>query len=333
MTQLKVGVVGLGRIGQVHLENLVYRVPMAKVVAASTPSDTGYAFAQNLGVTALYKDSLKVINHPEVEAIILCSPTDTHLPFIKAATKAGKHIFCEKPLELTVKKIEQIRKMVAQSGVKLQVGFNRRFDPNFAAVQQQVSKGKIGDLHILKITSRDPGPPPIKFIKVSGGLFMDMTIHDFDMSRFIVGSEVIEVFAKAAVRVDEAIGEAGDIDTAVITLKFENGCLAVIDNSRKAVYGYDQRLEIFGSKGMSKIGNTYADTQQFYDKKGTHRGLPFNFFMDRYTESYCNEMRAFIASVKNNKPILGTVEDALKATKIAIAANESVRTNKAIKVR
>lgn len=331
--QLKVGVIGLGRIGKVHLENLVYRIPEAMVVAASTPSDTGYDFAKNLGIKEIYQDSLKVIQHADIEAVILCGPTNTHLPHIKAAAKAGKHIFCEKPLELTVKKIERIHKMVNKAKVKLQVGFNRRFDPNFAAVQQQVSAGKIGDPHILKITSRDPAPPPIKFIKVSGGLFMDMTIHDFDMARFIVGSEVVEVFAKAAVRVDKAIGKAGDIDTAVITLKFSNGCLAVIDNSRQAVYGYDQRLEIFGSKGMSKIENTYADTQQFYDKKGSHRGLPYNFFMDRYTESYCKEMSAFINSVKNNQLIIGGVHDALMATKIAIAANESVRKNKPVKIK
>jgi len=324
--------VGLGRIGQVHIENLVYRIPAAKVIAASTPSRTGYEFTKNLGIEEIHQDSLKVINHKNIEAVILCGPTNTHLPHIKAACQAKQHIFCEKPLELTIKKIERIRKMVDKAGVKLQVGFNRRFDPNFAAVQQQVSAGKIGESHILKITSRDPAPPPIKFLKVSGGLFMDMTIHDFDMARFIVGSEVVEVFAKAAVRVDESIGKVGDIDTAVITLKFANGCLASIDNSRQAVYGYDQRLEIFGSKGMQKIENTYPTTLQQFDKKGSHRGLPYNFFMDRYTESYCNEMRAFIDSVQNDKPIIGGVEDALMATKIAIAANESVRKNKPIMI-
>lgn len=332
MNPLKVGVVGLGRIGQVHIENLVYRIPTAKVIMASTPSKTGYDFAKNLGVLEIYQDSLKVIQHPAIEAVILCGPTNTHLPHIKAAAKSGKHVFCEKPLELTVKKIEQIHKMVTKAKVKLQVGFNRRFDPDFAAVQQQVKAGKIGDPHILKITSRDPAPPPIKFIKVSGGLFMDMTIHDFDMARFIVGSEVVEVFAKAAVRVDKAIGEAGDIDTAMITLKFANGCLASIDNSRQAVYGYDQRLEIFGSKGMSKIENRYADTQQIYDKKGSYRGLPYNFFMDRYTESYCNEMKAFIDSVQQDKPVIGGVYDALMATKIAIAANKSLVKNKPVKI-
>jgi len=161
---------------------------------------------------------------------------------------------------------------------------------------------------------------------------MDMTIHDFDMARFIVDSEVVEVFAKAAVSVDKAIGKAGDIDTAIITLKFANGCLAVIDNSRQAVYGYDQRLEVLGSKGMSKIENNYADTQQFFDKTGSHQGLPYNFFMDRYTASYANEMTAFIDAIKNNDPIPITIEDALMATKIAVAANKSVQKNKPIKI-
>ena len=332
MNPLKIGVVGLGRIGQVHLENLVYRIPNAQVIAAATPSNTGYELAKSLGVPLIYKDSLKVIQQQDIEAVILCGPTDTHLPHIKAAAKAGKHIFCEKPLELTVSKIAKIKRLVDKYQVQLMVGFNRRYDPNFAKVQAQVAAGKIGEPHILKITSRDPAPPPIKFLKASGGLFMDMTIHDFDMARFIVGSEVVEVFAKAAVRVDQAIAEVGDIDTAVITLTFENGCFAVIDNSRQAVYGYDQRLEIFGSKGKSQIENTYPDTQVFYDKDGSHQGLPYNFFMDRYTESYCNEMRAFIDAVQHGKDMPSGVQDALMATKIAIAANTSIRKNKPVRL-
>ena len=183
MNHLKVGVVGLGRIGKVHLENLVYRVPLAKVVAVSSPSKTGVAFAKNLGIKEIHKNSLKVIQHRNIEAVILCGPTDTHFPHIKAAAKAGKHIFCEKPLDLTESKIEKIEKLVNKHQIKLMVGFNQRFDPDFAAIQTQVKKGKIGEPHILKITSRDPAPPPISYIKVSGGLFMDMTIHDFDMAR------------------------------------------------------------------------------------------------------------------------------------------------------
>ena len=188
-----------------------------------------------------------MINHPDVEAVIICSPTDTHAQYIVEAAQAGKHIFCEKPVDLSLPVIQRALDAVAKAGVKLMVGFNRRFDPNFAKIRQLVVDGKIGDPHILKITSRDPAPPPAEYSAVSGGMFMDMTIHDFDMARFIVGSEVTEVYAKSAVLVDEAIGKAGDVDTAIITLTFVNGAIGVIDNSRKAVYGYDQRVEIFGS--------------------------------------------------------------------------------------
>ena len=272
------------------------------------------------------------LTDPGIKAIIICSPTNTHLEYIEAAAKAGKHIFCEKPLEMTVAKIEQIKAIVETHHVKLQVGFNRRFDANFMRVQNMVKAGKIGQPHILKITSRDPGPPPIEYIKISGGLFMDMTIHDFDMARFIVGSEVVEVFAKGEVLVDKAIADAGDIDTAIITLKFENGCIGVIDNSRKAVYGYDQRAEIFGSKGMSSIGNNYPDTQILFDENGRHAALPLNFFMERYTEAYCNEMRDFVNAIKENKKVPVDYFDALMATKIAIAAKQSMEENRPIRI-
>ena len=215
-----------------------------------------------------------------------------------------------------------------QYQVKLQVGFNRRFDPNFKRIQAQVASGNIGEPHILKITSRDPGPPPVEYLKTSGGLFMDMTIHDFDMARFIVGSEVESVFAKGAVRVDKTIGEVGDIDTATIVLQFENGCLGLIDNSRKAAYGYDQRAEIFGSKGMSRINNNTIDNHMLYDEKGIHASVPLHFFMERYTESYCEEIRAFVKAIKENKPVLVGGKDALMATKIAMAANLSIQENR-----
>lgn len=332
MKQLKIGLIGLGRIGKVHLENLAYRIPAAKVCAVSDPAPATHDFARNLGVPAVLEDAEEVVYKAEVEAIVICSPTATHFAYIEAAAKAGKHIFCEKPLEMTVAKIEQIKKIAETHGVKLQVGFNRRFDANFSKVQSLVRAGKIGEPHLLKITSRDPAPPPMEYIKGSGGLFMDMTIHDFDMARFIVGSEVKEVFAKGGVLVDPAIGAAGDIDTAMITLTFENGCLGVIDNSRKSAYGYDQRLEIFGSKGMSRIDNNFPDKQTLYDDQGRHAALPLHFFMERYTEAYCNEMRAFIHAVKENQAVPVDSHDALMATKIALAAKQSVAKNKPVKI-
>ncbi len=327
---LKVGVIGLGRIGKVHLENLVYRTPNAQVVAVANPSSAPFEVAKNLGVTNTYNHAEEVIHHKEVEAIFICSPTPTHKNLIQEAAEAGKHIFCEKPLDMTVAAIEEINATVAQANVKLQVGFNRRFDSNFRKVRQQVANGSIGDAHILKITSRDPAPPDLSYIQSSGGLFMDMTIHDFDMARFIVGSEVEEVYAKADVLVDPQIGQAGDIDTAVVTLTFKNGCLGVIDNSRKAVYGYDQRLEIFGSKGMSRIENNHGDTEMFFDQTGGHRGVPYHFFMDRYTDSFCLEIQEFIRAVKDNLPVAVDGNDALQATKIALAANASLQSNRPV---
>jgi len=332
MSKLKVGVIGLGRIGKVHLENLVQRIPSAEVVAVSNPSEAAHDFAKQLGIKEIYKEGKKVVLHKEVAGVIICSPTNTHAAYIKMAATAGKHIFCEKPIEMTTTAIEELLAITNQQKVKLQVGFNRRFDANFSKVQQQVENGNIGEPHILKITSRDPSPPPLDYVKVSGGMFLDMSIHDFDMARFIVGSEVTEVYAQTAVRVNPAIGEAGDIDTAIITLTFQNGCLGVIDNSREAVYGYDQRLEIFGSKGMSRVNNNYANNQILYNKEGVSTDLPLHFFMERYTESFCQEMKAFITAILNNQPVPVTGQDALMATKIAIAAQESARVNQPIAV-
>jgi len=332
MSILKVGVIGLGRIGKVHLENLVQRIPSVKVIAVSNPSEAAHDFARQLGITKIYKEGKEVVFHKEVEGVIICSPTDTHAAYVKMAAKAGKHIFCEKPLEMSPNAIEELIAITKEQRVKLQVGFNRRFDANFSKVQQQVENGNIGEPHILKITSRDPSPPPLDYIKVSGGMFLDMSIHDFDMARFIVGSEVEEVFAQTAVRVNPDIGEAGDIDTAIITLKFKNGCLGVIDNSREAVYGYDQRVEIFGSKGMSRVDNKYADNQVLYGKEGVSTGLPLHFFMERYTDSFCQEMKAFITAIRENKRVPVNGQDALMATKIAVAAKESARLNRPVRL-
>jgi myo-inositol 2-dehydrogenase/D-chiro-inositol 1-dehydrogenase len=221
---------------------------------------------------------------------------------IEEAAAAGKHIFCEKPIDFSLARIDRCLAAVERAGVKLQIGFNRRFDANFARVRQAVAEGQIGDPHILRITSRDPAPPPISYVEVSGGMFLDMTIHDFDMARFLVGSEVEEVYAAGAVSVDPAIGAAGDIDTAVLTLKFANGCLGTIDNSRQAVYGYDQRVEVFGSKGMASAGNNTADQAVLSDASGVHAALPLYFFVERYVDSYIAELSAFIRCIQEDTP-------------------------------
>ena len=333
MKKLKIGVIGTGRIGKVHIATLVQRVPQAEVVAVADVNIAGATeVANGFGISTVYSNYQDVINHPEVEAVVICSPTDTHAQYIIEAAKAGKHIFCEKPVDLSVSIIQGALKAVEKAGVKLMVGFNRRFDPNFLKLKQLVVDGKIGDPHVLKITSRDPAPPPAEYSAVSGGMFMDMTIHDFDMARYIVGSEVTEVYVKSAVLVDPAIGEAGDVDTAVITLTFANGAIGVIDNSRKAVYGYDQRVEIFGSKGMASADNNFPENHRYFASDGVHSSLPLNFFMDRYLEAYVNEMKVFCQAVINDLALPVSGDDGLKSVVIALAAKKSVQENRPVKL-
>ena len=333
MKKLKLGVIGTGRIGKVHIATLVQSVPQAVVTAVA---DVNLESARNVagmfGIESVFSNHMDVINNPDVEAVIICSPTDTHARYIIDAASAGKHIFCEKPVDLSLEVIKGALDEVARAGVKLMVGFNRRFDPNFLKIKQLVSEGKIGDPHILKITSRDPAPPPAEYSAVSGGMFMDMTIHDFDMARYIAGSEVTEVFTKATVLVDPAIGEAGDVDTAIITLSFANGAIGVIDNSRKAVYGYDQRVEIFGSKGMASADNNYPENHRYFAEDGVHGSLPLNFFMDRYLEAYANEMKIFCDAVVNDKPLPVSGHDGLMSVAVALAAKKSQLENRTVKM-
>ena len=333
MKKLKLGVIGTGRIGKVHISTLVQNVSQAEVVAiADTNPDSANEVARAFGIANVYSDYKDVINNPEVEAVVICSPTDTHAQYIVEVAKAGKHIFCEKPVDLSLKVIQGALEAVKKAGVKLMVGFNRRFDPNFLKIKQLVEEGKIGDPHILKITSRDPAPPPAEYSAVSGGMFMDMTIHDFDMARYIVGSEVTEVYTNAAVLVDPEIGKAGDVDTAVITLTFANGAIGVIDNSRKAVYGYDQRVEIFGSKGMVYADNNYPENHRYFAADGVHGSLPLNFFMERYLEAYANEMKIFCQAVINGQPLPVSGDDGLKSVAIALAAKKSYLEHRPVKL-
>ncbi len=333
MEKLNLGVIGTGRIGKVHIATLVQNVPQAEVVAiADINLSSANAVAKSFGIPTVYDNFTDVINHPGVEAVVICSPTDTHARFIVEAARAGKHIFCEKPVDLSLEVIQDALDAVKRAGVKLMVGFNRRFDPDFLKIKQLVAEGKIGDPHILKITSRDPAPPPAEYSAVSGGMFMDMTIHDFDMARYIVGSEVTEVYAHASVMVDPAIGKAGDVDTAIITLTFENGAMGVIDNSRKAVYGYDQRLEIFGSKGMACADNNFPDNHRYFSGDGIHGSLPLNFFMERYATSYANEMKLFCEAVVSDLRLPVSGIDGLKSVAIALAAKKSYLEHRPVKL-
>ncbi len=307
-SEINVGVIGAGRIGRVHAENLVYRIPQANLVAVSDIYvEAAQRLAAELQVPAAYQDHRRILEDERIDAVLICSSTDTHAQFIGEAAQAGKQIFCEKPIALDLDEIDRALAAVEDAGVKLMIGFNRRFDPNFARVREIVAAGEVGQPHILRITSRDPAPPPIEYVRVSGGIFVDMTIHDFDMARFLMGSEIEEVYVAGGVMVDPAIGEAGDVDTALITLHFADGALGVIDNSREAVYGYDQRVEVFGSGGCAAADNRFPNTVTVSDAQRVHGDLPLNFFMDRYTESYIGEIRAFVDCIVNDTepPISG----------------------------
>lgn len=331
--KLRFGVLGVGRIGKIHAENLVNRIPGAEVAALSDVFPDELArVAARLNLAATYPDYRQVLELADVEAVAICTPTDTHHRIILDAAAAGKHIFCEKPIDLSIDRIKEINEQVAKCGIQLMVGFNRRFDPNFLKVREIVRSGKVGKPHVLKITSRDPAPPPEDYIRGSGGLFLDMTIHDFDMARYLLGSEVTEVYARAKVLVDPVFEKAGDWDTAVVTLAFESGALGTIDNSRKAVYGYDQRVEVFGSEGMVTVKNNTPDSHIHLDRTGVHSSLPLNFFMERYTESYLREMQVFVDAVQGNQPVPVTGHDALLAVVIGLAAAKSVKENRPVKL-
>jgi len=330
---LNIGLIGVGRIGKVHAEHLAYRIPRARLAAVSDVNlEAAAALGAKLGVGRVEADHRALLADPALDAVVICSPTDLHAPMIEESAAAGKHIFCEKPVARTLGEIDRSLDAVARAGVKLQIGFNRRFDANFARVRRAISSGEIGEPHLLHIVSRDPGPPPIEYVRVSGGMFLDMTIHDFDMARFLIGEEVEEVFAAGAVRVDPAIGEAGDLDTALVTLKFAGGALGVIDNSRRAVYGYDQRVEVLGSAGGAAVANNHPNTAVISDAASVHRDLPLNFFMDRYLDSFLTEMAAFVDAVLDGAPIPVTGEDGRAAVALGIAARRSHDENRPVRL-
>jgi len=331
MKPVTFGIIGAGRIGKLHADNLLSRVDGARLKAITDPFlDEDWAASRNIPLTG--KDHRILLDDPEIDAILIGSPSAEHAPQMIECAEAGKHIFCEKPIALDPEIIRNALAEVDKSGVKLQVGFNRRFDPNFAAVQQQVASGALGDPHIIRITSRDPAPPPAEYVAGSGGMFLDMTIHDFDMARFLSSSEVTEVHAYGAVLVDPEIGKAGDIDTAVISLKFANGALGIIENSRKAVYGYDQRVEVFGAKGTAMADNNTPTSMVVLNESGTIRDKPLYFFLERYKTAFISELQAFVDAIREDKPTLVSGKDGLVPVLIAMAAKESLKTGKPVQV-
>ncbi|GMR10278.1 MAG: inositol 2-dehydrogenase [Anaerolineae bacterium] len=331
---LNVGLVGAGRIGRIHAENLANRIPNARLAAvADIDLEAAQSLAAHLNIETAVSDYTQLLDQKDLQAVVISSATDTHAQIIKEAASAGKHIFCEKPLDFELSRIDDALEAVEAAGVKLQVGFNRRFDPNFRKVREMAAEGKIGEPQILRITSRDPEPPPLEYVKASGGIFLDMTIHDFDMARYITGSEVEEVYVIGAVMIDPKIGEAGDLDTVIITLRFESGVIGTIDNSRKAVYGYDQRVELFGSEGMISTDNETPDRHSYSNADGVQKPLPLYFFLERYTESYLREMRSFVDSVQNGTPPEVTGADGRAPVAIGLAARKSYEENRPVAIQ
>ncbi len=322
--QLHIGIVGAGRIGTVHAETLAFRLPESRIVAITDVNrEAAESLAARCGIPTVAESSHAILANPRIEAVLICSSTDTHADLIVAAAKAGKHIFCEKPIAHSLPEIDRALAAVKAAGVQLQIGFNRRFDSNFARVRQAVIDGEVGSPRLLHIVSRDPAPPPPEYIRSSGGMFMDMTIHDFDMARFLIGDEVEEIYTAGGVMVDPKIGEAGDLDTAVVVLRFRNGVIGTIDNSRQAAYGYDQRVEILGSEGMIATGNCYPNQATISTGKAVRRDLPMHFFMDRYTESFTSELRSFVAAVREKRPTPVTGIDGRIPVVMALAARKS----------
>jgi myo-inositol 2-dehydrogenase / D-chiro-inositol 1-dehydrogenase len=331
--RIGIGVIGAGRIGRVHMENLAHRIPEARLVAVSDVAvEAAQKAAADFGIPTVEKDYHSLLSSKEIDAVLVCSSTDTHAQVMMDAAAKGKHIFCEKPIALDLPTIDKALEAVRKAGVKLQIGFNRRFDANNLRIRKLVQEGAVGDVHVLRITSRDPGPPPLAYVKVSGGIFSDMTIHDFDTARYLVGSEIEEVYTVAAVRVDPEIGKAGDLDTAVITLRFANGVIGAIDNSRKAVYGYDQRAEVFGSKGMVQAENLTPTATRVSGPEVVSTDKPLFFFLERYMDSYCLEMREFIKCLKEGTEPKATGLDGRVSVQVAKAARLSYDQKRPVKV-
>ncbi len=327
---IRFGLLGAGRIGKVHAKAVTGN-PAAKLVAVSDAmAPAAQAIADQYGCDVRTIDAIAAAK--DIDAVVICTPTDTHADLIEQFVKAGKAVFCEKPIDLSLARVKQCLEVVRKAKGTLMVGFNRRFDPHFAAVRSEIDKGTIGTVEMVTITSRDPGAPPLDYIARSGGIFRDMTIHDFDMARFLLGEEVTEVSAMAAVLVDPAIGKAGDSDSVQVMLKTASGKMAVISNSRRATYGYDQRIEVHGSKGVASAENQRPVSIEVATGAGYTRPPLHDFFMTRYTEAYAAEIAAFIDVIGGKAKASPSGEDGLLALALAEAALKSVAEGRTVKM-
>lgn len=327
INRIGVGIIGAGRIGRLHAEN-VHRMPSfyLRGIADMNVTEELIEWMEERGLGPLLSEGEAILNDPEVAAVFICTPTDSHADWIKRAARAGKHIFCEKPISLSKSETNDALQIVKEAGVKFQVGFNRRMDPSFRKLKQLVEDGNLGKTHVLKITSRDPHPPSETYIRSSGGIFMDMAIHDFDMARYLMNEEVTKVYAYGASLIDPMFANCDDVDTAVTMLTFVSGAIAVIDNSRQAVYGYDQRVEVFGSLGAAAADNCRETTVEISTSAAVTRDQPMHFFLERYHQAYRDEVAAFADAIGQDKPVVCSGFDGLQAERIAEAAKESLRT-------
>ncbi|OKP99294.1 inositol 2-dehydrogenase [Paenibacillus sp. P46E] len=328
-----VGIIGAGRIGRLHADNLrVMPSFKLKSIAEAMVGEELLEWAESRNLGSVFTNGEDLLNDPEIEAVFICTPTDTHAYWIEQAARAHKSIFCEKPISLSSEQTSRALQIAKEEGVLLQVGFNRRMDPSFRKLKQLVQSGQLGKPHIVKITSRDPQPPGEAYVLSSGGMFMDMTIHDFDMARYLMGEEVVEVYTRGANLVDPMFGRCGDVDTAVITLTFASGSICVIDNSRKAVYGYDQRVEVFGSHGSATADNCRPTTVEVSTASSVTRDQPQHFFLERYNQAFTDEVAAFAQAVRLQEPLICSGIDGQQAERIAEAAKESHLTGLPVKL-
>lgn len=327
---IKIGLLGAGRIGKAHAEAIA-AIEDAELAAVFDPViEAAEAIAEKAGARRASIDD--ILADPAIDAVIIATPTDLHVEQIEASARAGKGIFCEKPIALDTSRVRSCLDVVARENARLMIGFNRRFDPHIAELRNQIDRGSVGDVELAQITSRDPAPPPEDYVRRSGGIFRDMMIHDFDMARFLLGEEIVEVSATGSVLFDRMIGDAGDVDTATATLKSETGKICVITNSRRATYGYDQRIEVHGSKGLAAVDNVRSTNVLLADGSGYRTEPLLHFFMERYLEAYKRELAAFIDALTRSVPLSPDGKDGLKALEIADAAEESARSSRKVTI-
>ena len=328
--KIKFGIIGLGRIGKIHFENINSFIDDASIAAVSNLNSKNQKWVKDRSDTKIYDHYDQMVSDPKIDAIIISSPTSFHIEHINIALKAGKAIFCEKPVDLSFRKVKSIKDLIKDSKVPFMVGFNRRYDKSVQKLKNSIKKGTIGIPQIIRITSRDPAPPDIHYLKTSGGLFLDMSIHDFDMACFLNPNSVKSVYSTGSIFGDKQIKNLGDIDTAVTTLNFENGSIATIDNSRKAAYGYDQRVEVFGDLGMCAINNQTPDNHFIADENGIHTPKPIGFFLERYADSYRTIIKEFISCLAEKKETPNGINAGLNSLKISLAAKKSLEEKRVV---